>query len=220
MLMVQLPPPTSMSTATDHHRGLMSEFRFLLIFLHAECFLAHGITMMSFLPDPRTPMSMPTGFPHACVCACWIHARTPSQGMHACTHWAHTCTPGPHMHALGPCMLACRVPTPACSQGPSCTLAPGPYARLLVGPISHACTRPCMHACIGPCMHTCTRPPRPLGLHACTHQAHVRMLALGPHARSLVGSPCMCAGSLHLCMLHPMLYVVVVICSSTVCILV
>ena len=155
--------------------------------------------------------------PHTHVHAHWIPTRPCPCPLDPCTHTltGYACT-----HALGPCMLACRVPTPTCLQGPSCMLAPGPYACLLMGPISHACTGPHMHACIGPCMHTRTRPPCPLGLHACTHQAHVRMLALGPHAHSLAGSPCMCAGSLHLCMLHPMLYVVVVICSNTVRILV
>jgi hypothetical protein len=142
-------------------------------------------------------------FPHAPVRARWIHARTPSQvRTHACTgpththraharmHRAHACllAPGPHAHSLArPSTLAPGPHTRLVSMH-ACTRSPCPLAR---GVPMQACTGPCMHAHIGPCTHAHTRPPHPLGLYACTHQAHARMLAPGPHACSHVGSPCM-----------------------------
>ena len=160
------------------------------------------------------------------------HART---GPHACSHRVpmlltpgpHAARTGSHAHSLAgsptplglhACTHRVQVPMPTRSWGPSCTHTPGPYAHSLAGsPRTHApgpharsvsmhtpgpCTHACMLACAVP-LHACIGP-----MHARSHRA--------PHARSLAGSPCMCAGSLHSCMLHPMLYVVVICSSSTV----
>ena len=186
---------------------------------------------------------MHTGPTYACTrpmhaCSHWVPTPARSQGP-AHSHWvptpacswgpSRTLAPGPHarlvsVHARtgSPCPLACGVPMQA-RTGPCMHARIGPCMHTCIGPYTHA-PGPCAHACSGsPCplahgvpMNVCTRP-----MHSCLHQAYARALALGPHACLLVGSPCTCARSLHLCMLHPMLYVVVVICSSTtVCILV
>ena len=152
--------------------------------------------------------------------------------MHTLTGYACMHAPGTHTHTRpthepGPCLLAGsphplarrahlarlhQVLMPAHSWGPSCTLALGHACTLASG---HACTlAPGPHAC-SVSMYARTGP-----MCACSLQVPTPTRTWGPYARSLAGSPCMCAGSLHLCMLHPMLYVVVVICSSTVCILV
>ena len=182
--------------------------------------------MSSFLLDLCMPMSMPTGFPHTHVRACWIHTCTPSQGTNTCmhrahahslTHRAHACTlaPGPYAHSL---------------MGPISHAHTGSHARSPTGPISHACTRsPCPLACrvptqahTGPCMHAHSGPPHLLGLHACMHWAHARMLTPGPHMHLLTGSPCMhiCVHWMHHVCIPQLyvlggLYVVVVICSSS-----
>jgi hypothetical protein len=167
------------------------------------------------------------------------HARTHARTgpMHACTHWARAhCShwvPTP-ARSRGPCTtLACtgsprplhlharthrvRVPMPTRSWGPcthACTGSPCPLAH---GVPTHACTGSCVHAragpgtharmlAPGPCAHARSGSPCLRGPHTCMHWAY---------ARSIAGSPCTCARSLHSCMLHPMLYVVVVICSSS-----
>ena len=178
------------------------------------------------LPGPHTPMSMPAGSTHAHPHRVRTHARTGPT--HACTGPMHAClhrvpTParlqGPCTHArtgsLRPLAcgahLACshQVPTPTWSP---CTHALGPHAHSLPGSprkhaLGHACTLAPGHA------RTLATGPhaRSHGLHARVHWAYAHTLAPGSHARSLAGSPCTCAGSLHLCMLHPMLYVVVVL---------
>ena len=247
------------------------------------------MTTTSSLPDPRMPISVPAGFPHARVRACWIHAHTPSQGAHAHTHQAHTrmhrahaclLAPGPHARSLAGPMHTCShwVPTPTHSRGPSRTLAPGPHARLVsmhahtgspcplargvptqarTGPIMHARTRPCMHARTGPCTHApgpharslagsprkhapghactlapghaCTLAPGhacTLGLHACTHRAHARMLAPGPHAYvhpglctcTRTGPPCLlaCGVPMHMRRIPALVHAAShIVCSSS-----
>ena len=113
----------------------------------------------SSLLDPRTPMSVPAGFPHAPIRARWIHARTPSQGTHARTHRAHARMHRAHARllALGPHARSLARPS---------TLAPGPHARSLAGPISHARTG----------------SPRPLGLRARTHRVPMPARSRGPYA--------------------------------------
>ena len=179
------------------------------------------------------------GSPHACVRACWIYARTHSQGTHACTHalglcmhartgpvhaartgspcplargaHAHLLAPGPHAHFVSMhARTGSGSPCPLAHRAHACMHAPGLHARSLAGsPRTHAPGHACTHACMlapGPCAHARSGSPHLRGPHACMHWAY---------ARSIVGSPCMCARSLHSCMLHPMLYVVVVICSSS-----
>ena len=152
--------------------------------------------------------------PLACSLAGPIsHARTGSPrplGLYARTHW---------------------VPMPAHSRGPHARSLAGSPCPLTRGVPTHACTHWAMHA-RSHWAPTAARFP-------CTHTpGPARMLTLGPHARSHAGSPCMrapglcthartgppcplacgvpmCTGSLHSCMLHPMLYVLVVICSSS-----
>ena len=156
--------------------------------------------------------------------------------MHACMHWARArCShwvPTP-ARSQGPCTLArtgsprplrlhacthrVRVPMPTRSWGPCTHTRTGSPCPLTRGVPTHACTGSCVHAragpgthartlALGPCAHARSGSPRLRAPHACMHWAY---------ARSIAGSPCTCAGSLHSCMLHPMLYVVVVICSSS-----
>ena len=93
---------------------------------------------------------------HTHVRACWIHAHTPSQGMHTHIHQAYACllTLGPHTHLLaGPMHTRLhQVPTRARLWGPSCTLTPGPHTHSVS---MHAHTRP-MHTCsLQVPMHMC-----------------------------------------------------------------
>ena len=171
-----------------------------------------------------------------------MHARTgPMHAaytgpIYACTHRAHACclhwVPTP-TRSRGPCTLARTgsphplrlyahthrvwVPMPTRSRGPCTHARTGSPCPLTRGVPTHAHTRSCVHArarpgmharmlAPGPCAHARSGSPHLRGPHACMHWAY---------ARSLAGSPCMCARSLHSCMLHPMLYVVVVICSSS-----
>ena len=130
---------------------------------------------------------------HTHVRACWIHAHTPSQGMHTRMHQAHACllTLGPHAHLLaGPMHTRLyQVPTPARLWGPSCTLTPGPHTHSVS---IHAHTRP-MHTCslqVPPCMHALglcmpnhTRPPCPLTCRVPMHMCQISALM---HAASHV----------------------------------
>ena len=142
-----------------------------------------------------------------------MHART--HWAHACTHQAHACMHQAHARLLAPGPHACLVSMHA----------PGPHARSLAGspcPLTRgvptqARTGPCMHTRTGPCTFAHTGPPRPLSLHARMHQAHARALALGPHTRSLAGSPCTCIcvhWMHHVCI--PQLCIGRVVCSSSV----
>ena len=182
------------------------------------------------LPDPRTPVSVPTGSTHVCT----RRVRT-----HACTHWAYAC-----MHALGPCTLlalgpharplagpmhAClhRVPMPAsspCKHAPG----PGPHAHSLAGPM-HAYT------------HRVSMPARSRGPHACTHWVMRARTRQARHARSHActgpmracslqvptpeGSPCMhalglctlnCRVPMHVCQIPALVHAAShVVCSSS-----
>ena len=188
--------------------------------MHASGPCTHTCTGSMHACSHRTP----------CLLTCSAHARTLAPGPHA----THT---GSHAHSLAgsPTLLGLharthwvRVPMPARSWGPSCKHTPGPHAHSLAG-------SPCTHTP----GHICTLAPGPhthshsVSMHARMHWAHACMLARrvplhacirpmharlhwAPHAHSLVGSPCTCAGSLHSCILHPMLYVVVICSSSTV----
>ena len=167
------------------------------------------------VPTPAWSPCTHTPGPHARSLAGSLRKHAPA---HACTlasGHARTLAPGPHarsvsMHARTGPMRACslRVPTPARTRGPHACVHRA-YARALDRAYARALAP-------GLCTRARTGP-----MHSRSHRAYARALAPGPHACSLVGSPCTCAGSLHSCMLHPMLYVVVVICSSTtVCILV
>ena len=143
--------------------------------------------MSSSLLDLCMPMSMPTGFPHTHVRACWIHTCTPLQGTHTHMHQAHA-------HSLT-------------HRAHACTLAPGPYAHSLMGPISHAHTGSHARSPTGPISQACTRSPCPLVcrvptqahtgpcMHICVHWMHHVCI---PQLYVLGG-----------------LYVVVVICSSS-----
>ena len=168
------------------------------------------------LPDPRTPVSVPAGSTHACVRACWIHARpcpclldprtyalagyarthARTRPMHACTHrarahcshWAYAC-----MHAPGPCTL---LTLGLCMH--ACT---GPMHAARTGPM-HACMHRARARCShwvptparsrGPCTLARTGSPCPLRLHACTHQVWVPMptRSRGPCTHARTGSPC------------------------------
>ena len=182
------------------------------------------------LPDPRTPVSVPTGS---------THVRTRRVRTHACTHWAYAC-----MHALGPCTLlalgpharplagpmhAClhRVPMPAsspCKHAPG----PGPHAHSLAGPM-HAHT------------HRVSMPARSRGPHACTHWVMRARTRQARHARSHActgpmracslqvptpeGSPCMhalglctldCRVPMHVCRIPALVHAAShVVCSSS-----
>ena len=192
------------------------------------------MTTTSPLPDPRTPVSVPAGSMHVRTRRVRTHARTHALGlcMHARTgpvHAARTGSPRPlargaHARLLAPGPHARFVSMHArTGSGSPCPLArgaharmhaPGLHARSLTGsPRTHAPGHACTHVpgqartlAPGPCAHARSRSPHLRGPHVCMHWAY---------ARSIVGSPCTCAGSLHSCMLHPMLYVVVVICSSS-----
>ena len=173
---------------------------------------------------------------HAHVRARWIYARTGPT--HTCTGPTHACShqvPTP-ARSQGPSRTLAPGPLARLVFMHACTGSPCPLAR---GVPTHARTHRAMHARSHRAMHACShRAPTPTRF-PCTHApGPARMLAPGPHARSHAGSPCMrapglcthartgppcllacgvpmCAGSLHSCMLHPMLYVLVVICSSS-----
>ena len=150
------------------------------------------------VPTPLTLGPTPTRSQGPPPCLVSMHARTGSGSPCLLAHGAHlTCT-----H---------RVPMPARSQGPYTHTHQAIHAHLHQAPTPTPTRFPCTHACTGhmyACLHVGS-------LHACIRPMHAR-LHRAPHAHSLAGSPCTCAGSLHSCMLHPMLYVVVICSSSTV----
>ena len=132
------------------------------------------------------------GSPHAHVRACWIHACTHLQGMHARTHalglYMHARTGPVHAARTGP-MHARMHRAYACTHAPGlCTLlALGPHAHSLVGPM-HACLHRvptpasslCTHApSLGPHAHSLTGP-----MHARTHQVSMPAHSWGPHTRT------------------------------------
>ena len=59
--------PTPMSTPSPCRACKVSNCRYLPFFLHTESLLARGMTRPSCLPDPRMPVSVPTGSLHARV---------------------------------------------------------------------------------------------------------------------------------------------------------
>ena len=177
---------------------------------------------------PGPCMLARTGSP--CPLARRAHAHMLALGPHTYSlagPISHTRTGSPR--PLGLHARTHRVPMPAHSQGPHASMHRAMHAR------SHRAMPARLHRAMparshramharSVSMHARTGPMRACSLrvpmHACT-RAYACALAPGPHARLLAGFPCTCAGSLHSCMLHPILYVVVVICSSsTVCILV
>ena len=194
----------------------------------------HALTGYARTHAPGPCTHARTGPMHACShrtprpLARSAHARTLAPGPHAARTGSHarSLAGSPTPLGLHARTHRVRVPMPARSWGPSRMHALGPHARSLAGsPRTHAPG----HACrLTPGPHA-----RSVSMHARTHRAHACMLACAvplhacigpmharshraPHARSLAGSPCTCAGSLHSCMLHPMLYVVVICSSSTV----
>ena len=174
------------------------------------------------LLDPRTHTLTGCARTHACtgpMHACSHRVPTPTRSQGPCTH---ACTGSPRLLARGAHLARShRVPMPARSRGPHASTHWANHARShwAMHARSHRAMPARSHRAMPARSHRAMHA-RSVSMHACT-RAYARALALGPHARSLAGFPCTCAGSLHSCMLHPILYVVVVICSSsTVCILV
>ena len=140
------------------------------------------MTMMTSLPDPCTPMSVPAGSMHAHPHRVCTHACT--RPMHACSHWVpmHTCLQGPCTHACirSPHLLTCGAHLARSHQAPTptrslCMHTPGPY--------THAHSRsPCMHA-PGLFMPNYTRPPCPLTYRVPMHMCQISALM---HAASYV----------------------------------